>query len=152
MKIRLGAITRRLDREAILKAPPDADTLDLVVSDVTTDSRKLQPGTLFCAIRGTSGDGHRYLRAAAAAGAPAALVEEVDPFADLLQLQVTDGRRAAAFAAAEFFSDPWEDLRMIGITGTNGKTTTAAILHHLLNRTEPSASMGTLGVIGADGS
>ncbi len=151
MKIRLGAIIRRLERERILREPADPNSLDLVVSDIATDSRRLQEGTLFCAIRGTSGDGHDYLSVAAAAGASAALVEEIDPSVDLLQVRVTDGRRAAAFAAAEFFSDPWEDLRMIGVTGTNGKTTTAAILHHLLNRTERAASMGTLGVIGPDG-
>lgn len=151
MKIRLGAVVRRLSREGILGQATDAGPQDVVVSDLTTDSRLVRDGTLFCAVRGTVADGHRFLAGAAAAGAAAALVEEKDSAVDLPQIEVRDGRRAAAFAAAEFFSDPWGDLRMIGVTGTNGKTTTAAILHHLLNLHQQAASIGTLGIIGADG-
>jgi UDP-N-acetylmuramoyl-L-alanyl-D-glutamate--2,6-diaminopimelate ligase len=64
---------------------------------------------------------------------------------------VADGRLAAAHAAGELWNDPWNELSLVGITGTNGKTTTAAILRHLLAQRAPAASIGTLGVIGADG-
>src|SRR5690606_18596689 len=100
-------IVSRLAREGLLAEPFD-DARDVEITEVTTDSRQAAPGVLFCAIRGTAGDGHRFLNAVRSAGGAAALVEEVDPAIDLLQVRVTDGRRAAAFAAAEHFGNPWE--------------------------------------------
>lgn len=149
MSTTLGQIRQRLRGEGLLRSAPDAAALPVL--DATTDSRQVRPGTLFCAVRGTAEDGHRFLSAAAAAGAAAALVEAADPAVDLPQLCVTDGRRAAASAAAELFRDPWDKLVLVGITGTNGKTTTAAILRHLLARRGPAASVGTLGLVGGDG-
>jgi UDP-N-acetylmuramoyl-L-alanyl-D-glutamate--2,6-diaminopimelate ligase len=148
----LAAIHRRLWREALLKdgsdlAPAEADR---TVRDVTADSRRAGPGVLFCAVRGSARDSHDYLPAVAAAGAVAAIVER-RAGNDPPQMEVTDGRLAAAFAAAEFFGDPWADMVLVGITGTNGKTTSAAILRHLLSADVPAGSIGTLGAVGADG-
>lgn len=152
MSVPLGTILDRLSREGLLAGDAPGDEVRAVaVSDVTSDSRAVKPGTLFCAVRGTAGDGHRYLAEVARAGAAAALVEEAAPGVDLPQLRVTNGRTAVAFAAAEYFGDPWDEMTLVGITGTNGKTTSAAILRHLLSARAPTASIGTLGAVGADG-
>jgi UDP-N-acetylmuramoyl-L-alanyl-D-glutamate--2,6-diaminopimelate ligase len=151
--VRLGEVLDRLRREGLLTSEPEPDSalLHASVESVTADSREAAPGTLFCAVRGTVADGHRFLPAAAEAGALAALVERRDPAVDLPQFVVADGRLAIAFAAAERFGDPWRELTLVGITGTNGKTTSAAILRHLLSLRSPAASVGTLGIVGAEG-
>lgn len=150
--IRLGEIVRRLGREGLLVDATRAEArLESLVAGIASDSRLLRVGSLFCAVRGTAADGHAYLAAAAASGAIAALVEQPDSTAQIPQIVVRDGRLGAAFAAAEFYREPWRDLTLIGVTGTNGKTTTAAILRHLLSRRGPAASIGTLGAVGPDG-
>ncbi len=119
---------------------------------ITDDSRKLTPHTCFVAVRGSANDGHQYLPGVAAAGASLVICE--DPAGtDLPALVVKESRVAAAIAAAAFHDDPAKDLRFVGVTGTNGKTTTVGILRHLLD--EPgaaAASIGTLGVLrGSEG-
>src|SRR6185503_4297180 len=97
-------------------------------------------------------DGHDYLDRAAASGAAAAVVE--DPArTSLPAILVRDGRKAAAIVAAAAYDWPMRQLRMVGVTGTNGKTTTVHILRHLLDRPDQrSASIGTVGVlIGIEG-
>ena len=116
------------------------------VAAVTDDSRLLRPGGLFVAVRGTDRDGHDYLGEVAERGAGAAVVEDASR-TTLPSLVVRDARRAAAIVASEAFGVPAEQLRLIGVTGTNGKTTTVGMLRHLLD--EPgarAASIGTLGV------
>src|SRR3954465_13275219 len=97
--------------------------LPAAVSGITDDSRAVRPGWLFVAVRGSERDGHDYLEAAAAAGAVAALVQDAARTA-LPSLVVSDGRRAAAVAAATAYGFPARDLQLLGVTGTNGKTTT----------------------------
>jgi UDP-N-acetylmuramoyl-L-alanyl-D-glutamate--2,6-diaminopimelate ligase len=152
VSVSLAAIAERLRRHHLLVGEVGADVAGIRVERITTDSRRVEPGTLFCAVRGISDDGHRHLAQAAASGAVAALVESSDPLLRLPQIPIVDGRKASAFAAAEFFGDPWEKLILVGVTGTNGKTTTVSILRHLLSKSRPAASIGTLGVIGPDGS
>ena len=152
MSILLGQIAERLRRVGVLRdTPSSSGWAEQVVHAVSADSRRVTRGTLFCAVAGTNEDSHRFLSAAAAAGAVAAIVERPDAASELPQIVVGDGRVAVAHAAAELFSDPWNDLTLVGVTGTNGKTTTAAILRHLLSRRGPAASIGTLGVVGFDG-
>lgn len=146
----IADIVNRLRGEGVLKSDRKVPE-GTAVTGVTTDSRAVRPGTLFCAVRGTTGDGHDYLGVAASSGAVAALVESVDPSLQLPQIEVVNGRKAAAFAASEFYRDPWNELSLIGVTGTNGKTTTVSILRHLLSTAGPAASIGTLGLIGPDG-
>ncbi len=105
----------------------------------------MRPGVLFCALRGTEFDGHTFVARAAAAGAVAALVEQVVTDAHLPQLVVSDARAATAHAAALLYGDPASGLSLVGITGTNGKTTTAIISRHVLAGLGPSAALGTLG-------
>ena len=149
----VAEIVGRLQREALLRDERGLDDalLSHPVADVCTDSRGVTPGAVFCAITGTTGDGHRFLAAAKERGAVLALVERRVETVPVPQLQVRDGRRAAAFAAAEAWGDPWQNLQLVGVTGTNGKTTTVAILRHLLGTERPAASLGTLGAIGTDG-
>jgi UDP-N-acetylmuramoyl-L-alanyl-D-glutamate--2,6-diaminopimelate ligase len=153
MSLSLQQLVDRLEREALLSpgAAPPSGSLNNPVLDVTTDSRAVAAGSVFCAIRGHDCDGHDFLAEAASGGALAALVEKIDPRLNLLQLPVSDGRRAAASAAAAFYADPWNELVLVGITGTNGKTTSAAILRHMLSCEVPTGSIGTLGAVGPDG-
>ena len=119
---------------------------------VSDDSRKVERGELFIAVRGWDSDGHDFLDAAAQRGACAAIVE--DPTrTSLPTLVVREGRRAAAIAAAVAYRNPSEDLRLLGVTGTNGKTTTTSIMRHLFDDGgKSSASIGTLGVlVGSEG-
>ena len=116
-------------------------------TDITDDSRRVTPGALFVAMRGAAFDGHDYLGAAARAGATAAIVEDASR-TSLPAYVVRDARRAAGAAARAAFLEPANDLTMVGVTGTNGKTTTVGLLRHLLD--EPgaeAASIGTLGVL-----
>ncbi|HEX9309371.1 MAG TPA: UDP-N-acetylmuramyl-tripeptide synthetase, partial [Gemmatimonadaceae bacterium] len=119
---------------------------------ISDDSRKVDRGHLFIAVRGSSSDGHDFLDAAAQRGAAIAIVE--DPVRTRLpSLVVREGRRAAALAAATAYGNPARELTLVGVTGTNGKTTTTSIMRHLFDDAEgSSASIGTLGVlIGSDG-
>lgn len=98
------------------------------------DSRQIQPGQAFVAIRGEVTDGNRYIPQALARGA-AVVVSEAAPAAEFAAtpwVQVADARRALATMAANWFGRPAERLRLIGITGTNGKTTTAYLCESML--------------------
>ncbi len=137
----------------------DADLLDGVrgalpgeVSAMTEDSRAVRAGSLFLAVRGAERDGHDYLEAAATAGAVAALVADASR-TSLPALVVKDTRRAAAVAAAAFHGFPARQLRLVGVTGTNGKTTSVGMVRHLLDAPGArAASIGTLGVlVGSEG-
>lgn len=103
------------------------------ISDVCIDSRKVRAGALFVAIRGTLSDGHAFIEQAIISGA-SAIVCEVLP--DILQegiayIQVKDAAAAAGDIAAAFYDDPSRDMKVVGVTGTNGKTTVATLLYQL---------------------
>lgn len=125
--------------------------MDIDVRGVAHDSREVAPGDVFLAWPGTRHDGHDFVRDAVEAGAVAAVVERPVEDVSAPQLRIHDGRRAAAVAADWWYRSPWRELEMVAVTGTNGKTTTAALTRHLLAADAPAASMGTLGVVGTDG-
>ncbi|MEJ2503797.1 MAG: UDP-N-acetylmuramoyl-L-alanyl-D-glutamate--2,6-diaminopimelate ligase, partial [Gemmatimonadota bacterium] len=143
----LSRIVARLDAAGLVQRAPEGDT---PLGGVTSDSRTVKPGDLFCAWSGTSVDAHRFVAAAAEAGAAAALVERPVEVA-LPQVVVEAGRAAAALAADEILGRPTESLVVAGVTGTNGKTTTVWILRHLLSARWRAASLGTVGAVTQDG-
>ena len=122
--------------------------LPTTITAITDDSRTLVAGGVFVAVRGSAGDGHDFLAAAEKSGAALAIVEDWSRTA-LPVLVVTDARRAAAVAAAAFHGWPARSLTMVGVTGTNGKTTTVSMLRHLFDGGDGAraASIGTLGVL-----
>jgi UDP-N-acetylmuramoyl-L-alanyl-D-glutamate--2,6-diaminopimelate ligase len=103
----------------------------LEVEDLVYDTRAVRPGTLFFCVRGSRADGHDLAGDAVAAGA-VAVVAERPLDVPVPQLVVPDSREAMAHAADEFFGRPTEELPVAGVTGTNGKTTTAFLLHSVL--------------------
>lgn len=104
---------------------------DMDVNSVTNDSRKVKEGSLFVAIKGYLDDGHLYLEKAKAMGAVAAVVTEFNETLDLVQIRVSNPREVLSSLSAKVTNHPTKSLRMVGITGTNGKTTTSYILDHI---------------------
>src|SRR5580692_4045547 len=101
------------------------------VTDLAYDNRRVTPGTLFFCVPGFTRDGHDFAADAVAAGAVALVVQRpVD--VEVPQITVRDVRAAMAEAAARFSGDPTAELRVVGVTGTNGKTTTAFLVRALL--------------------
>lgn len=128
-----------------------AGSLDTEVHGITASSREVVPGMLFAAIRGTTIDGHRFINDALTAGAAAILAESAQPAdynGSATWLQVPDTRSAVSAMASIMAGHPWKDLVMAGVTGTNGKTTTAFLLHHLMKTAWHRA--GLLGTILVD--
>jgi UDP-N-acetylmuramoyl-L-alanyl-D-glutamate--2,6-diaminopimelate ligase len=145
MRFPLANVTSALDAAGLLVAV--RGTLPEFVDGIADDSRIVAPNWLFVAVRGAALDGHDYLGAAEKKGAIAALVEDENR-TQLPRIVVREGRRSAAVAASTAYDNPARKLRIIGITGTNGKSTTAGILRHLLDDAKSrSASIGTLGVL-----
>jgi UDP-N-acetylmuramoyl-L-alanyl-D-glutamate--2,6-diaminopimelate ligase len=145
MRFQLARLIEALEAANLLAGT--RGQLPETVEGLNDDSRSVIPGSLFLAVRGSVRDGHDYLAAAEKKGAVAAMVEDPSR-TSLPAIIVREGRKAAACAAGAAFGDPSRELRMIGITGTNGKSTTAGILRHLLDQPgSRSASIGTLGVL-----
>lgn len=126
-------------------------SLDTEVAALTASSREVAPGMLFAAIRGTTIDGHRFIGDALAAGASAILAETAPPVdldPAITWLHVPDSREALSTLASTLAGHPWQDLATAGVTGTNGKTTTAFLIHHLMKTAWHRA--GLLGTILVD--
>ena len=133
----------------LLEKLPDSEAhghTDVQVSSLTCDSRAVVPGSLFFALRGVQADGHRYIEQAVAAGAAAIILE--DPThapAGLPWARVPDGRAAMGRISALFNGDPTAKKPLIGITGTNGKTTTTYLIEAILAAAGlPAAVLGTI--------
>jgi UDP-N-acetylmuramoyl-L-alanyl-D-glutamate--2,6-diaminopimelate ligase len=109
----------------------DATALDRVIAGIAYRSDRVAPGDIFCCLRGEKADGHDHAAQAVAAGAAALLVERKLPLA-VPQLLVQDSRLGMALAAAALAGRPSEDLVVVGVTGTNGKTTSTFLLHAVL--------------------
>lgn len=117
------------------------------VSSLQYDSRKVQPGDVFVAIRGESSDGNKFIDKAIAAGAVAIVTDSPSeqPRTNVAWAQVPHGRRALARLSANFYKHPAERLAVVGITGTNGKSTTAFLLESIFCAAHrKSALIGTI--------
>lgn len=143
-----SAIIRSMTFQSILDG---AEVLfqrgDASITGVEYDSRRVQPGYCFVAMRGEKTDGNRYIEAAIAAGAVAIVSDsaEVQPREGIAWATVPHGRRALARIAANFYKRPAEKLAITGITGTNGKTTTSFLIESILKTAgRKSALIGTI--------
>jgi len=128
-----------------------AGSLDLELVSVTDDSRQAGPGILFAAVRGESVDGHQFIDAALAAGSPVIIAETAQPrnfSTDVTWIHVADSRFALAVVASAFTGDAWKEMAIAGVTGTNGKTTTAFLVHHIMKSAWHRA--GLLGTVTVD--
>ncbi len=114
------------------------------ISALAYDSRRVEPGTLFFCVVGERADGHEFAAAAVERGA-AALVVERELKLGVPEVVVADARAAMAPLAARFWEEPTRELRVTGITGTNGKTTTAFLLHEVLEAA--AIQSGLLGTV-----
>lgn len=126
--------------------PGLADLPDVEIRSITDDSREVQPGTLFVAVKGAKSDGHRFLAQAIAQGAGVVLVEEDCPVgSSVVKLTVPSTRKCLGPLAHTFYGRPSHRLQMVGITGTNGKTTVAWLVQHLLR--ESGMPCGLIGTV-----
>jgi UDP-N-acetylmuramoyl-L-alanyl-D-glutamate--2,6-diaminopimelate ligase len=125
-------------------------TNDINVPKIQYDSRKVERGDLFVALKGSGADGHQFAKAAVERGAKIVVLEDDSTLPDyyfmhnhVVKIVVPDSRKALAILSANFFGTPSQDLTMVGVTGTNGKTTTT----HLIKAILESAGL-TAGLIG----
>jgi UDP-N-acetylmuramoyl-L-alanyl-D-glutamate--2,6-diaminopimelate ligase len=137
--MQLADLVQRLSAKSI------HGSLDREITGVRYDSRRVTPGNLFVAVRGTSFDGHSFIEQAVDKGAVAVVGERAALSQRATAIVVPDSRGALAQLAATFFGDPSRKLKMIGVTGTNGKSTTTFLIKHLLERA--SQSTGLIGTV-----
>lgn len=109
---------------------------DITVSKIEFDSRKIELNDVFVAIRGTLSDGHDYIEKALSLGAVAVICEEFPSVIvnGVTYIKVKDSNEALAFLAANYYENPSENIRLVGVTGTNGKTTIASLLYQLFKK------------------
>ncbi len=118
---------------------------ELEIGGVAYDSRQVKPGDLFVAVRGFASDGHRFIPMAVEKGCAAVLCEEA-PEADVPYILTDDSRLGLALAGRNFYRDPSREMTVIGITGTNGKTTTSILVKQILEKAL-GARVGLVGSI-----
>jgi len=106
---------------------------DVSVASICFDSRKTEKGSLFIAVKGTQSDGHKFIEQVTEKGSVAVVCEELpkQKNPNVTYIKVSDSEFALGIIASNFYDNPSEKLKLVGITGTNGKTTTATLLHHL---------------------
>jgi UDP-N-acetylmuramoyl-L-alanyl-D-glutamate--2,6-diaminopimelate ligase len=140
--MKLADLLKVLDSATTAPGPvPDRE-----VHDITDDSRKVVPGSLFVAVRGFNSDGHRFIPQAVAQGAIAVVAEEnagAEGLGNAQVVLVPDSRAALARIAAAYYGHPSQRLKLVGITGTKGKTTTSYLVRSIIE-----ASGGSTGLIG----
>ncbi len=110
--------------------------MNTVISGIGFDSRKITTGTLFIAVKGTKTDGHAYIRDAVESGASAVICETLPEVPDpgVSWIKTADSARALGIISANFYGNPSSSLCLVGVTGTNGKTTIATLLYRLFTK------------------
>jgi UDP-N-acetylmuramoyl-L-alanyl-D-glutamate--2,6-diaminopimelate ligase len=147
MPLSWAAVLAELRRADLLTAAPAA-AVDL--TGLGVDSRTIAPGMLYIAVRGSQSDGHRFVGQAVSRGAAAVVVEGPQQ-AGVPEIVVRDGRRAALVLGGAWYGHPARCLHLVGVTGTNGKTTTTGLIRHLFNERNDAGSIGTLGAFDGHG-
>ncbi len=111
-------------------------TTELNIAEVCFDSRKAKAGAVFIATRGTTSDGHKFINDVIEKGCTAIVCEEIpaDRKEGITYVAVTDSSTALSIIAANFYDNPSEKLKLVGVTGTNGKTTTTTLLYQLFRK------------------
>ena len=155
--IQLSKLLDALPRKTVICPPETADRADRAcradladreIGAIVHDSRTVEPGDLFVALREPSGrDGHGYARDAVARGASVVVQESVERLDDATVITVPDTSRALGLMAAAYYGRPADELRLIGITGTNGKTTVSLLVEAILR--ECGWSVGGIGTLGS---
>lgn len=137
----------------LLELIPEAEVLgatDVNITDITADSRVVQQGSLFICLKGANVDGHRFLPMAIAKGAVVALVEDLPEQLPegVTLIKVKDTREAMEIVTPFFFDYPGKTMRMLGVTGTNGKTTSTNIIRLILRQAGYKVGMiGTINIM-----
>jgi len=108
----------------------------VIVNTICFDSRKVAKGSVFVAIKGTLTDGHKYIDKAISAGAISIVCEELpgDLINNITYVEVLDANQALAVMASNFYDNPSKNLKLVGVTGTNGKTTVSSLLYQLFKK------------------
>jgi UDP-N-acetylmuramoyl-L-alanyl-D-glutamate--2,6-diaminopimelate ligase len=140
MSMQLNRILRALPHHEVIGSP------DTEITGIAYDSRKAFPGCLFCCIEGLKFDGHQFAAQALEKGARALLISrDVEVPGGITKIKAPDTRLALAMMSAEYFDHPSKKLKMIGVTGTNGKTTTTTFIEEMLMKLGKKAGLiGTL--------
>ena len=135
-------LTDLLQGVSVVKTNVD---LQMQITDIAYDSRKVTPGSLFVAVTGFVTDGNNYISMALEKGA-AAVVTAVEPKEDIPYILVSSDRLALAQLGGNFYGHPAEAMSIIGVTGTNGKTSSTLLLKHVLEQTK-GAKVGLIGTM-----
>lgn len=125
-------------RDILISVPVAATSGDtnIAVGNIQIDSRRVTRGSVFVAVRGTQSDGHAFIEKAVASGAVAVVCEAMpaEKAEGVAYVQVKDSAAATGLMADAFYDSPSRQLKVVGVTGTNGKTTTATLLYQLFER------------------
>lgn len=126
-KIHISEIISEIDNLAVL------GNENVEISDLVFDSRKVNSGSLFFAVKGTQSDGHQYIDACIESGAVAIVCQELPQTIndDICYIKVVDTSKALGKVASLYYNKPSENIKLVGVTGTNGKTTIATLLYNL---------------------
>lgn len=127
-------------------------SIDVQVQDIVYDSRKAKEGTVFVCIPGAQADGHNYIESAVANGTKVIVVErDVEYIEGITYIQMEDTRKGLSYMSAALFDYPAEKLKVIGLTGTKGKTTTTFMIKSILEKSGKKVGIiGTIGVFMGD--
>jgi UDP-N-acetylmuramoyl-L-alanyl-D-glutamate--2,6-diaminopimelate ligase len=148
MKVRalLSSVATTLSPEGAVQPAGEDRLLDEVCAGVTSDSRRVVKGSVFVALQGATFDGNQFVGEAIGAGAAAVVCEGPRSAEGVVWMQVPNARLALAHLAGAFFGHPSRQLRVVGITGTNGKTTTSYVLRAMFEAA--GIRCGLMGTVG----